>query len=89
MLPGKTKTVQGYIDILMDLLLAFYVPVFKKRAQRDVIRHPKFYFFDPGVFHYLRPKGPLDRPEEMEGFCFGRACCPAFYGLDRLQIIFM
>jgi len=63
----KSKTVQGYIDILMDLLLAFYVPIFNKRAKRAVISHPKFYFFDPGVFHYLRPKGPLDTPGEMEG----------------------
>ncbi|MCP5104441.1 MAG: ATP-binding protein, partial [bacterium] len=56
------KTVQGYIDILKDLLLAFMVPVSTKRAQRAVVRHPKFYIFDPGVFHYLRPRGPLDRP---------------------------
>ena len=27
----------------------------------------KFYFFDTGVFRTLRPKGPLDRPEEIDG----------------------
>jgi len=63
----ERKTVEGYITILMDLLLAFSIPVFGKRARRAVVRHPKFYFIDPGVFNYLRPKGPLDRPEEMEG----------------------
>jgi uncharacterized protein len=63
----ERKTVQGYIDILKDLLLAFHVPVFTKRAKRMVARRPKFYFIDPGIFHYLRPGGPLDRPEEMEG----------------------
>lgn len=63
----ERKTVEGYIDILKDLLLAFAVPVFTKRAKRVVVRHPKFYLIDPGVFHYLRPKGPLDRPEEMQG----------------------
>lgn len=63
----KRKTVQGYIDILKDLLLAFFVPVFTKRAKRAVVTHPKFYLFDPGVFHYLRPSGPLDKPEEMAG----------------------
>ena len=63
----ERKTVQGYIDILNDLLLAFHVPVFTKRAKRAVVQSPKFYLIDPGVFHYLRPKGPLDRPEEMQG----------------------
>jgi predicted AAA+ superfamily ATPase len=63
----ERKTVQGYIDILKDLLLAFFVPVFTRRAKRAVVQHPKLYIFDPGVFYYLRPRGPLDRPEEMEG----------------------
>lgn len=63
----ERKTVQGYIDILIDLLLAFFVPVFTRRAKRAVVQHPKLYIFDPGVFYYLRPRGPLDRPEEMEG----------------------
>lgn len=48
-----------------DLLLAFFVPVFSRRATRSVVQHPKFYIFDPGVFYYLRPRGPLDKPEEM------------------------
>jgi predicted AAA+ superfamily ATPase len=64
---AERKTVQGYIDILKDLLLAFHVPVFTKRAKRAVVQSPKFYLIDPGVFHYLRPGGPLDRPEEMQG----------------------
>lgn len=29
--------------------------------------HPKFYFFDAGVFRSLRPSGPLDRPSEIDG----------------------
>ena len=63
----ERKTVEGYIDILEDLLLCFRVPVFSKRAKRHLIAHPKFYFFDVGVFRSLRPAGPLDRPEEIHG----------------------
>lgn len=63
----KRKTVENYISILEDLLLAFQLPVFTKRAQRELTTHPKFYLFDAGVFYALRPKGPLDRPEEIEG----------------------
>ncbi|MFH0924177.1 MAG: DUF4143 domain-containing protein, partial [bacterium] len=56
-----------YISILEDLLLAFRIPVFTKKAKRAVSVHPKFYFFDTGVFRSLRPSGYLDKPEEIEG----------------------
>ncbi len=61
------KTVAGFIEILEDLLLAFRVPVFTRRAKRQTAAHPKFYLFDAGVYRSLRPSGPLDRPEEIEG----------------------
>ncbi len=61
------KTVEGYLGILQDLLLSFQVPVFTKRAQRHLVSHPKFYWFDAGVFVATRPAGPLDRPEEIAG----------------------
>ncbi len=63
----KRKTVENYIEILEDLLLAYKVPVFSKRAKRDMSMHPKLYLFDVGVFRALRPKGPLDRVEEIDG----------------------
>lgn len=63
----ERKTVDGYIGILEDLLLSFRIMVFSKRAKRKLIAHPKFYYFDAGVFRSIRPAGPLDRPEEIEG----------------------
>lgn len=60
-------TVQGYLEVLVDLLLAFLVPPFTKRAKRQLATHPKLYWFDAGVFAASRPAGPLDRPEEMAG----------------------
>ena len=63
----ERKTVEGFVGILEDLLLSFRLPVFAKRAKRATVAHPKFFLFDAGVFRSLRPKGPLDRPEEMEG----------------------
>ncbi|MGH8134662.1 MAG: ATP-binding protein, partial [Steroidobacteraceae bacterium] len=44
------KTAEGYLEILEDLLLGFRLEVFSKRAKREVASHPKFYFFDAGVF---------------------------------------
>jgi uncharacterized protein len=63
----ERKTVAAYIEILHDLLLAFSLRVFTKRARRALVGHPKLYLVDPGVFRSLRPSGPLDRPEEIEG----------------------
>jgi predicted AAA+ superfamily ATPase len=61
------KTVENYIQILDDLLIGYQLPVFSKKAKRDLIKSNKFYFFDSGVFNTLRPKGPLDKPEEIGG----------------------
>jgi uncharacterized protein len=61
------KTAEGYLEILEDLLLGFRIGVFAKRAKRAVAAHPKFYFFDTGVFRANRPTGPLDSPAELDG----------------------
>ncbi|HAT71819.1 MAG TPA: ATPase [Elusimicrobia bacterium] len=64
---AERKTVEGYLKILEDLLLSFQVGVFTKRAKRRLVEHSKFYFFDAGVFRSIRPRGPLDRPQEIDG----------------------
>ena len=48
-------TVDGYLAILEDLLLAYLLPVFTRRAKRQVASHPKFYWFDVGLF--ANPRG--------------------------------
>jgi predicted AAA+ superfamily ATPase len=63
----ERKTVEGYVEILEDILLSWRLRVFTKRAKRQLAGHPKFYLFDAGVFRSLRPRGPLDRPEEIDG----------------------
>jgi uncharacterized protein len=63
----ERKTVSGYFELLEDLLLAARLQVFARRAKRALTSHPKFYYFDAGVFRTLRPKGPLDSVEETDG----------------------
>lgn len=63
----KRKTLEGYMQILSDLLLAYELPVFSRRAKRELATHPKFYLFDSGVYRVLRRKGPLDSNEERDG----------------------
>lgn len=60
-------SVDTYLQILKDLLLGYTLPVFTKRAKRALVAHPKFYLFDAGVFQSLRPRDPIDRPEEIGG----------------------
>jgi predicted AAA+ superfamily ATPase len=61
------KTVDGYLLILEDLLLSFQLQVFRRRAKRAVTHHPKFYFFDTGVYNSLRPKEYAERQNEHDG----------------------
>ncbi|MBN2344790.1 MAG: DUF4143 domain-containing protein, partial [Candidatus Aminicenantes bacterium] len=63
----ERKTVEGYLAVLQDLLLAFQLPVFTRKAKRQLSGHPKLYLFDAGVFQSLRPRGPLDRAQEIAG----------------------
>lgn len=85
------KTVEGFLEILEDLLLAFRVPIFTRRAKRELAAHPKFYFFDAGVFRANRPAGPLDAPAGIDGLALEglvaqhlRAWCDYSQGDHRL-----
>ena len=48
-------------------MIAARVPVFTRRAKRRKTPHPKFFLFDAGVYRTIRPTGPLDSPEEIDG----------------------
>jgi predicted AAA+ superfamily ATPase len=61
------KTVGNFVQIAEDLLLCTRLDVFTRRAQRELAGHPKFFFFDAGVFRAVRPTGPLDPPSEIAG----------------------
>jgi len=63
----SAKVVEDYFSILEDLLIAVRLPVFTKRAQRRLLAHPKFFYFDAGVYQAIRPRGPLDAPEQIHG----------------------
>lgn len=61
----ERRTVTNYFELLNDLLISIELPLFTKRAKRELIKHRKFYFFDAGLFRTLRPKGPLDSENEL------------------------
>ena len=78
------KTVEGYFDILNDLQIGYRIPIFQKRARRKTQAHPKFYFFDAGLFRALRPLGPLEDRWGDTGACLGDPGTPGVDGLELL-----
>ena len=63
----NSRTILNYFDLLEDMLLCYRLSVFSKRAKRKLVAHPKFYFFDVGVYQSIRPKGLIDSYKEIEG----------------------
>lgn len=47
------KTLQAYVELLSDTLMAFELPAFKKTRKRKAISRSKFYLFDIGVANYM------------------------------------
>ena len=65
----KAQTVKNYIEILVDTLMGFEVPAFRKTKKRKAITRSKFYLFDLGVTHALAARGEIRPKSEL----FGRA----------------
>lgn len=63
------KVVEGYFSLVEDMLIAYRIPVFTRRSKRRLVSHPKFFFFDAGIFRSIRPTGPLDSEDEILGPC--------------------
>lgn len=63
----ERRTVSNYFKLLEDMLIGVRLYPFTKRAKRRLSLHPKFYYFDTGVYRFLRPMGPLDSPDEQSG----------------------
>lgn len=65
-------TVNGYLSILQDTLLATVVPAFEARLRVRERQHPKLYWVDPGVVRaakrQLGPVGAEERGSLLEGW---------------------
>lgn len=68
------KTVEGYVGILEDTLLATLLPAYEPRLRVRERKHPKLYWVDPGLVRAARRDlGPLaaaDRGPLFEGLIF-------------------
>jgi uncharacterized protein len=62
-------TIKQYYQILVDTLIAFEVPSYRRRAKRRVVAASRFYFFDVGIVAQLARRGVVQPGSEL----FGRA----------------
>jgi predicted AAA+ superfamily ATPase len=67
-------TVEGYVSILQDTLLATLLPAFELQLRVRERRHPKLYWVDPGVVRAAKrqsgPVGSEERGSLLEGWLF-------------------
>ncbi len=66
------STVQGYLEILEDTLLAFRLTAFEGKLRVRERRHPKLYLTDPGLVRAMKRAAGEPAPDELghlfEGF---------------------
>jgi predicted AAA+ superfamily ATPase len=64
-------TVRDYYKILEDTLLGFFLLPYGKSIRKRMVKHPKFYFFDPGIVTTLTNRLRVDLNEMS--YEFGKA----------------
>ena len=64
------QTVEGYFEILSDTLIGAWLPAWKLKRATKQVRHPKFYFFDPGICRAFSERLPYPPTEEEAGFLY-------------------
>lgn len=56
----SARTVQGYVDLLNDMLLGYLIfPFTTSESRQLIVSAPKFYFFDTAIVRALRLQSPL------------------------------
>lgn len=66
----SSNTTKAYFGILEDTLLGRWLPAYRKRPKRRVIRAPKFYFSDVGVVNRLAHRGDILSGSDLYGKAF-------------------
>lgn len=55
----SANTVKAYYKILVDTLLGFEVPAYRKVIKRKLYKAPRFYYFDVGIANHLTKRYQL------------------------------
>ena len=66
----SANTVKAYYKILVDTLLGFEVPAYRKVIKRKLYKSPRFYYFDVGIANYLTKRYHLAPRTQEYGHAF-------------------
>jgi len=66
----SAKTVRDYFSTLADTLLAFRVEAWSYSVKKQLLKAPKYYFFNCGVLNALC--GELRTELRPSSFCYGK-----------------
>ncbi len=66
----SAPTVKEYFQILVDTLVARFIPSYRRRPKRRVITAPKFFLFDVGLANFLLKRGRIEPRSESFGKAF-------------------
>jgi uncharacterized protein len=76
----SVKTVQGYTELLVDMLLGYLIyPYTKKTSRQVVVSMPRFYFFDIALVNFLMKR----KIEQLKGSDAGH-CLEHYLFLELL-----
>ncbi len=63
----SVKMVQGYVELLVDMLIGHLVfPFTKSESRQLIVSSPKFYFFDTGIVRFLRGNALIESLKGVE-----------------------
>ena len=85
------STVQNYFEILIDTLIATWLPAWKLKRATKQVAHPKFYLFDCGVARALSgriayPPSPEERGSLLETLLIGEVRAYVAYAKLRYPL---
>lgn len=63
-------TIRGYYDVLVDTLVAYELPAWRKSVRRRAVATSKYYFFDIGIANYLQGREHISPRTPEYGFAF-------------------
>ncbi len=66
----SSPTAKGYFGILEDTQIGRWLPAYRKRQKRRVLRSPKFCFSDVGIVNRLARRGAIVPGSELYGRAF-------------------
>ncbi len=66
----SANTVKAYYKILVDTLLGFKVPAYRKVIKRKLYKSPRFYYFDIGIANHLTKRYQLAPKTPEYGHAF-------------------